>query len=240
MVEDFAALVEEKCAIKILTMEKLFSRRNEVYLVNALAASDQVVQYVLKICNYASAEQEALWLQELKASGIKVPKVKWSNSDFIVMEYIKGLLLADLMERPELIRQEQWLQSLAAWLYHLHVSHRRAGQVLCVPDLNLRNFIYTGQEIVGLDFEEAVWDVPERDLGGLAAFILNSDPMFSNDKYEAVYRLIKSYNDLHPIDREILREYFLLEMKRAAERRSGQRQFLLAKLEELQDIEFLV
>ncbi len=156
------------------------------------------------------------------------------------MEYIEGMLIADIMDRPELIRQRRWLLHLADWLSKLHASHRRESQVLCVPDLNLRNFIYTGRDIVGIDFETAVWNAPERDLGGLAAFILNSDPMFSRDKYQAVHRLINYYSENYSIDMQKLKEFFLEEMKQAAFRRTNQREFLLSKLEELRDTDIFI
>jgi len=240
MLENLASQIKENCGVKILSSERLVSRRNEVYAVLGMTPGQRLVKYVLKVCINSSAEEESWWLTELRKYGLRVPEVKWHDSQSILMEYIEGMLIADIMDRPELIRQRRWLLHLADWLCKFHASHRRESQVLCVPDLNLRNFIYTGRDIVGIDFETAVWNAPERDLGGLAAFILNSDPMFSRDKYQAVRLLINYYSENYSIDMRKLKEFFLEEMKQAAFRRTSQREFLLSKLEELRDTDIFI
>lgn len=231
------ALVEEKCALRILSTEKIFSRRNEVWRAEGRDLDQCRVCCVIKVCTGCDGRQEASILKRLSEWGIAVPAVKWSNHDLIVMEYIDGRILADLMDRADDVRSGEWIEPLARWLYHLHKVGKNGEKVCCVPDLNLRNFIFDGRSIVGLDFDEWIWDVPERDLGGISAFILNSRPMFTPDKFQAIIRLIEGYEALGKINRALVREYLWREMQAAAERRADQREYLLSKIEELKNID---
>jgi len=234
---EIITLVEEKCAIRILSIEKMFSRRNAVWLVHARDPGDNRLKYVVKVCAQSNAEQESAILKRLCDWGVAVPAVKWSNHDIIVMEFINGIVLADLMDQAEAVKTGDWIKPLACWLYQLHNVRETAGKVLCVPDLNLRNFINDGKAIVGLDFDEMIWDVPERDLGGISAYILNSSPMFTSEKYRAVGRLVKCYEEMREINRTLIRDYLWREMQAAAERRAAQRDYLLSKIEELQGLD---
>lgn len=236
MQTDIGELVDEKCGLKILSMEKVFSRRNEVYLLQGLNTGDKHVKYVLKLNRRTSVAPEVSILKGLSAAGLGVPTVIWSDEHTILMEYSAGILLADIMYREELIQRDDWVEALSTWLYKLHTLCPQGDKVLCFPDLNLRNFIFTDSDIVGLDFEAAVWDRPERDLGGLSAFIINSDPMFTSAKYDAIRRLVNSYARRRPIDLEKVRDYLILEMRSAAQRRVNQQEILLAKIRDWQDM----
>lgn len=235
----YSSLVEEKCAVKILDIERMFSRRNKVYLLKALTEGDVPIKYAVKVCSQSRAQEESSILYKLRSSGIRVPAVKWSDQRIIVMEYIEGMVIADLMDKEGLILQGKWVEYLVDWLCRLHSIQNIEGKVFCVPDYNIRNFIYTGQEIVGVDFEESVWECPERDLGGLSAFILMSNPMFSDEKYEVVHRLLNTYEELRKIDREMIRKYFFAEMWAASERRKQQKKYLLDKIAEVKNMNFL-
>ncbi|MGI6413036.1 MAG: hypothetical protein ACOXZ5_05175 [Syntrophomonadaceae bacterium] len=232
--QDLILLVEQYYPVKILAAQKMFSRRNQVYLVEAITQKGIAEKLVVKINSCCMAQQEACRLRELRQKGIKVPAVKWSNHQIIIMEYIIGTLLEGIINRTDWLNQDKWLKCLVAWLGRLHSIRNPEGQVLCFPDLNLRNFIYTGESIFGLDFEEWVWDRPERDLGGLAAFILNNNPMFTPAKYEVVNRLLKNYQEVNQVDLNRVREHLILEMRRAANRRKEQRKYLLLKIQEME------
>ncbi len=237
--DKYSFLVEKNCAVKIIGIEKMFSRRNQVYLLNTVAGGNRPVKYLAKVGIESRAAKESARLRELKALGINVPTVVWSNQQIIVMEYIDGILLADLMENKELMMQKQWLKHLVVWLAGLHSIQNVEQKVFCVPDLNLRNFIYTGRGIVGIDYEKTVWDRPERDLGGILAFILNSNPMFTPEKYEVIYQLLLMYREIREINLDMVEEYFFIEMEKAAKRRKKQREYLLTKISELKENGFL-
>jgi len=232
---DWLSLVEEKCDIKIAKWEKFFSRRNEVYAVEGEWGKGRPVKYAVKIYCQEGIFQEPWIIGELAAAGVKVPKLVWYNDHIMVTEFISGSLLADLMEKDGAMnfKTPLWTEQLARWLYRLHSVTKFEGRYLSMPDLNLRNFIFDGKDFFGVDFEELVFHQPERDLGGLAAFILNSDPMFEPWKFDAVRHLIKSYDKLRKINFGVIEDYFFAEMEAAAKRRTGQRDFLMEKIAEL-------
>ncbi|MGI6066077.1 MAG: hypothetical protein ACOYI2_06250 [Bacillota bacterium] len=231
---DWLSLVEENCGIKINSRERLFSRRNEVFLIEGIGKKTQSVKYVVKIYCQGDIFREPFIFRELASAGVKVPRVVWHNENIMVTEFISGTLLVDLMGNGDPRNQPPpWLDILARWFYRLHSVKRSGGYYLSMPDLNLRNFIFNGQDFFGLDFESLVFYPPERDLGGLAAFILNSDPMFEPWKFGTVRHLIKVYGDMREIDKKAIEHYFYEEMETAAQRRKGQREYLREKIKEM-------
>lgn len=234
---DWISLVEEKCGIKINSQERLFSRRNEVFLIEGIGKDARLIKYAVKIYRQEDIFQEPFILNELATNGVKVPKVVWYNENIMVTEFISGTLLADLMENGAPQTQlPPWTGILARWFYQLHSVKKIEGRyLLSMPDLNLRNFIFNGHDFFGLDFEELVFNHPERDLGGIAAFILNSDPMFEPWKFAAVHHLIKMYGNMRKVDIKAIENYFYKEMEAAAQRRKGQSDYLRKKINELKE-----
>jgi aminoglycoside phosphotransferase (APT) family kinase protein len=168
-----------------------------------------------------------------------VPEIIWHDSRFVIMQYIRGTLLTDLLASPG-GDQELWIEQLADWLKKLHGFINSSSRVcLCKSDLNLRNFIFDGREFYGLDFEDVCFYPPERDLGGICAFILNNDPMFEQWKYQICSSLIKAYerapvnNCFTELDLEAIWYYLIEELKAAASRREKQRDILNGKIKEM-------
>jgi aminoglycoside phosphotransferase (APT) family kinase protein len=232
---DWLSLVEEKCGIKISKWEKFFSRRNEVYAVEGVGGNGRSVKYAVKIYCQEGIFQEPWIMGELAAAGVKVPKLIWYNDYLMMTEFISGTVLADMMEKDGVMKNKTplWAKQLARWLYRLHSVKKFEDRYFSMPDLNLRNFIFDGKDFFGLDFEELVFHQPERDLGGLAAFILNSDPMFEPWKFDVVGHLIKSYDELRKINIRAVEDYFYAEMEAAAKRRPEQRDCLKGKIAEM-------
>jgi tRNA A-37 threonylcarbamoyl transferase component Bud32 len=232
---DWLSLVEKKCGIKILKWEKFFSRRNEVFAVEGLGEKARRVKYAVKNYCQEGTFIEPWIMEELAAAGVKVPKLIWYNDHIMVTEFISGAVLADLMEKDDVRKTKTplWTEQLARWLFRLHSVKKFEGLYFSMPDLNLRNFIFDGKDLFGLDFEELVFHQPERDLGGVAAFILSSNPMFEPWEFDAVGHLIKSYDELRKINIWTVEKYFFAEMEATAIRRKGQRDYLRGKITEL-------
>jgi hypothetical protein len=219
---------------EITRVQLLVSRRNEVYLITAVMPDKTTNNYVAKVKARPTANEEALLLRMLGNSGIGVPQVLWNDAGMILLEYLNGKLLTDLVEGAQTAPgSDGWVEALAEWLWSLH-SFLRIGQglCLCMPDLNLRNFIYKDGRFFGFDFEELVFDRPERDLGGLCAYILNNDPMFATYKYELCRKLILFYICLclksnsfsgGGIDLDLVYQYYAREMDAAMRRRKKQK-----------------
>ncbi|MDD4237282.1 MAG: hypothetical protein PHT62_01815 [Desulfotomaculaceae bacterium] len=238
--EDCINKLEQALGVKTLHSEKRFSRRNNVYFVEAMTTGNRTQMYIIKENINESTGNEVFLLNALKKQGIMVPDVIWHDNSIIVMPYIQGVLLADLLVDLE-VEEEFWIGEFVKWLHKLHRFMNINSRVgLCMSDLNLRNFIFDGQKFFGLDFESVCFYPPERDLGGICAFILNNDPMFVNWKYRICNSLIRAYENIPSgdgcttkLDREAIWFYLIEEMKAAAGRREGQRQYLNTKIEEL-------
>lgn len=227
--------LEQALGVKSVYSEKRFSRRNNVYFVEAITSGNTTQMYVIKEHLNSSTGNEVFILNTLAKQGINVPEVLWHDNSIIIMPYIEGVLLADLLVDLE-VDEAYWIGELAKWLHKLHgLMHINSRVGLCMTDLNLRNYIFDGKEFFGLDFEEVSFYPPERDLGGICAFILNNDPMFVNWKYRICNSLIKAYEALSggKLDHKAIWFYLIEELRAAAGRREKQRDILNAKIEEL-------
>jgi hypothetical protein len=49
MPDDLVLIIEKEMAVKVISTEKLFSRRNKVYLVQTRTATNQTVKYAVKV-----------------------------------------------------------------------------------------------------------------------------------------------------------------------------------------------
>lgn len=231
--------LEQALGVEVVFSEKKFSRRNNVFFVEAVSEKNITQRYIIKEHLNSSTGNEVFILDALHKQGIHVPAVLWHDNDMLVMPYIHGVLLADLLINIE-IEEELWIGELAKLLRQLHGFMNISKEVcLCMSDLNLRNFIFDGQKMFGLDFESVCFYPPERDLGGICAFILNNHPMFEHWKYRICNSLIRAYEALPGdgsntrLDHDVLWFYLLEELKAAAGRRENQRHYLFAKIEEL-------
>lgn len=221
-------VVESVTCGKITHILKMFSRRNNVYRVSVTFPDRTSKNYVVKDRILGTAIEEAYLLTLLKVGGVEVPRVFWNDNRIIVLEYLDGVLLTDMvLDAQASAGGNQWVEVLARWLFSLHSFMKiEDGHCLCMPDLNLRNFIYKDGNFLGYDFEEMLVDRPERDLGGLCAHIFNNDPVFAEYKYDIVKKLIhcylvlakKSLSDIC-INLDLVNRSFIREMQVVMERR---------------------
>jgi tRNA A-37 threonylcarbamoyl transferase component Bud32 len=231
--------LERILKVEVLHTEKKYSLRNKVFYVEAVTKENKEQRYIIKEHVNSSTGDEVFFLNALRRQGINVPQIIWHDGRTIIMEYIQGILLADLLNDQEADR-DLWISELAKWLRQLHGLIDVSYEVcLSMSDLNLRNFIFDGRKFYGIDFEDICFYPPERDLGVICAFILNNDPMFEQWKYQVCGSLIRAYETApggrsHArLDHEAISYYLLEELKDAAQRREGQRAVLNAKIEEL-------
>ncbi|AGK99897.1 hypothetical protein [Desulfoscipio gibsoniae] len=231
--------LEHLLKVKILDYHQKFSFRNNVYLVDAINRYGVKLQYIVKEYVKLGAGNEAFIINSLRNQGLLVPRIVWNDNSSIIMEYIDGILLTDLLT-DKTISHRDWINPLARWLYQLHDTMKHGNKnCLSKLDLNLRNFIFTGEHFYGIDFEEVCFYPPERDLGVLCAFILNNDPMFCEWKFTICSLLVKTYQRMYAstandqLDYQAIQYYLIDELRAAAERREKQRPYLLAKIEEL-------
>ena len=140
-------------------MKQFISKRNEVFLREGL---------VYKKTNApGAAALEAGVLRELRAGGAAVPAVLGCRDGVLVVEYLPGEPLPDVIERGG-YDVELLAGALCEWFggFYGAVS---AGEAR--GDVNGRNFLVHDGMICGVDFEERVLGPKARDAGRLAAFI---------------------------------------------------------------------
>lgn len=173
-------------------LKPLFSRRNEVFL-SEIQCNGKTTMVIVKECRSTEeAQTESEILRFLRDRKISVPEVYDVRDKYLLLEYLQGFLLTDLVDSK--CNHPNWVTELAKWFANLHLSTLdNQGKVLLKGDSNLRNFILTSKGFFGLDFEEKIYAYPEKDLGECCAYILANNPMFSNEKLLIVRKFINDY-----------------------------------------------
>lgn len=144
-------------------LEKLVSKRNQVYKVMLHENTNSRLAILKKYSrdNLESLNIEYENMQMLKQSDIVIPEIIYKDKDSLIMEYIQGELVVDLVERLDI---GNWIDELALWTAKLHGVLEGDNKLLKL-DVNLRNFIYSNDKIYGLDFEEIDYGDARIDLG---------------------------------------------------------------------------
>jgi len=186
------------------------SRKNSVALVN-IEGQPRIIKYyspefIDRLDNEYSILKDAIEL------GVQVPEVYKKSDCAIIMKYIPGKALADTLNSSEysLDDKRYQVELLANWFVKFHTSFREADRSLLRSDCTLRNFVFDNCIVWGLDFEEAEWGDPTRDLGAVCSSILDTDPMFTDWKFELCQHQIDRYSSavdwtLNNIETEIAR-----------------------------------
>ena len=174
-------------------IEKIFKSRKNIV---AMISTDDGLT-VLKLYNTGSKSM----MRELKilnsSLSINVPKVNIVDKKrrFIIMEYIDGKNLCDLVNdyNVEYSTKLRALISLAGWINSFHRCFRRRNGFIIRGDSILRNFIFTGSKIYGVDFEESRIGRVEEDISMICASLLTSSPMFTYDKMKLCKSFLGEY-----------------------------------------------
>ncbi|NLM43684.1 MAG: hypothetical protein GX201_06685 [Clostridiales bacterium] len=202
--------------IKILA--KLYSKRNQVYKIRI----DKEEKNQLAIMKVFSSDKEKLLdieyrnIEMLYDYGINLPKIICKDKNRLIMEYIEGDLINDLVERLD---TGVWIDKLALWFSQLHKISKNSNTLL-KGDVNLRNFIYSKGEIYGLDFEEINWGDARTDLANVCFFILTNNPSFTKEKHEMIRRFLQSYEKYSGMKLQRM-GLFLRNSKNEAKKRRG-------------------
>ena len=127
-----------------------------------------------------AAKFEADRLTRLHDMGLSVPKLFSVCGNMLKMEYIPATPLPDLIdqweEEPNLKAQEIMARGIVTWLadYYKAVNTKNTGETR--GDINGRNFLFDGEKVWGVDFEERAFGSVEEDIGQLLAFVLTYHP----------------------------------------------------------------
>ena len=139
---------------------RFVSKRNEVTLRNGLVHK--------KVKDPQAAALEASILRDLRGRGVPVPEVIACRDGLLVMEYLPGEPLPDVIERGGYDPGAVAL-ALCGWLAAFYAA---AAPDELRGDVNGRNFLYDGMKIYSVDFEGRGFGPKARDAGRLAAFLV--------------------------------------------------------------------
>ena len=204
--ETFHLLLRKVCGsdANIESIVRLRSKKNLVlHIVYTSAAQSETSNLIAKLFVEDTFQNELDCLSSSIENGFTVPKVIAAQDGVVLMDFIEGELLIDRINRTFEITI---IEALAEWYYNYHRIHNRIK-----GDSRLRNFIWTDGMIFGLDFEESREDHWMLDIAGIAASMLDTDPIFDIRKRALVWSLLDYYLHLRNLKRTSKVEKLFLE-----------------------------
>ena len=190
---------------------KFHSKRNCVY-----RDEDKVYK---RFENASEAQTEAAFLRMLLKKGVPVPVILHNDDQVLVMEYIRGVTIPDLLcgsENPD------WHQVAAAvirWLQSFYdaICHETTGEIR--GDVNGRNFIFYAGNVWGVDFEEHTYGTRETDAGRLLAYAATYDVSDESKKIALSNALERQFVDVMKLDRQMITSECKKELLAISQRR---------------------
>jgi len=215
--------------VQIQECSRLKSKKNDVFLLNLknspFAHHDKVI---FKKYNTAFSLNEEEILTKLYCSKVSVPKILKKDKKFLVLEYIDGQNLCDVVNST---LDPKYIRMLAQWLANFHQTFSSGnGQVTLRGDSRLRNFVIKDDKIFGIDFEESEKGYFVKDVAEMAGSIFDThpgleNPLFFPTKLKFISEFLKAYvatrnnpkinDELH----EHFVPFFIQTLKETADRR---------------------
>ncbi len=165
------------------------SKKNDIFKIRK---DDDI--YILKKYDtefFKNFKNEFNTLNECRNRGIKVPKILGHNREILLLEYLPGHDCKKLfLESKNKNTKKHILSGIAEWLSNFHSAfkfEKRKG------DCILTNFIYSDDEVYGIDFEESIEGDYLRDIGDLGTSILRLKPSFTEERFSMVDHFITQY-----------------------------------------------
>lgn len=209
----------------LVVLRRFPSKKNRVYLVERDGRL-----LIMKLF------QNDRWLNEFQvlgkaySVGVPVPEPVEMREKGILMEYVNGRTVNDYLEehgRPDLV------MGVASWLAGFHRAFRSDnGTVLLKSDAIFKNFILSDR-IYGIDFELSRPGIPEEDVGEAISFLLDTYPMFTDDKIRLAHGFIRRYEEESGTRLNDIEDSIAKSLIEAASFRPGQRELLLKKAKDL-------
>ncbi|TFF93559.1 hypothetical protein EU546_06050 [Candidatus Thorarchaeota archaeon] len=174
--------------LSVKSVERLRSRKNVVLGINTLSANNTEQKYVAKLFVTSHFEKELGIIRNCLRHGLRVPEIVEADSGVCLMSFIDGVPLVDRINEAF---DDSLVTMIAAWYYEFH---QKIG--ITKGDPRLRNFILSHEDLYGLDFEEATEGHWMTDIAGIAASILDTNPIFHKKKRQLVWMLLEEYLNL--------------------------------------------
>jgi tRNA A-37 threonylcarbamoyl transferase component Bud32 len=224
-IDTLTALIQDRFTPN--TIPKIIKQfRSKKNIVLHLYLPDQDYNFVAKMFVTDTYEKEVAILQKSIEHGLSVPKILDARDGVILMEYLSGETLVDLINRTF---DADLIQDLAEWYFHYHSVH-----CLTKGDPRLRNFIHNDRGLFGVDFEESSSEHWILDIAGAAASLLDTDPINDERKRQLAWNLLENYLSLKHSERDPAIDKLYIEtvshiLKSTAEMRKDNQILELAK-----------
>lgn len=196
------------------------SRKNKVYLVER-----EGWRLVLKVYDNDRCRDEAETLRAARQAGIAVPEVMETSDSALLMEFIPGKTVNDYLETASM---EEKVLGVAEWLAAFHKAFRSGDEVRLKSDAIFKNFIVSDR-IYGIDFELSRMGMPEVDVGEALAYLLDTDPMFTEEKFGLGRMFVERYEKSSGIALKNIEACVGEALREAAGFRPAQRELLIKK-----------
>lgn len=196
-----------------IVKKRFFSRRNDVYLINARCKNGLSIEFVYKSYVWGDIENEYNALKRLV--DLHVPRILTRGQSSMCMEYIPGETLLQCLENAEMQKRPfyEYIDLLVRFLQDIYTTI--PGKIY--GDVNLRNFILTGEGLWGVDLEESCTGNISADIGKAAAFILTYRPAETEYKFKTVSYLIERSCNIFSVSKQDIdheKEFELAAMKK--------------------------
>lgn len=208
--------------VEYRAVKEYFSRVNSVFLIESLSNKNQ--QFILKDFGNNSERIRA------ELNGIKIferisPKIYYSDSRYLVHEYIPGATFFSCFEDAEKTDSDpdELITPFVEFLKSAYDS--AAGYIL--GDINFNNFIIRENSqqdtctlpISFIDYENVKPGDIEEDLGRIIAFALTYDPPYTEWKQRFAGRFISHSVSILKVSEDKICRHIELEFKAMKTRR---------------------
>ncbi len=210
-------------------VKKFQSKRNLVFLIEIKDKKGEVKEYVLKdykTC-VVNKNTETYALKKLRENYLAVPKIYYEAEDFIIIEYIKGNTLLDIIEINEKKQGEGFdteynvdiLYKVIKWMNDFYgISKEIFNENIILGDINFRNFIIT-DKVYGIDFENCKRGYAEVDGGRFCAYLITYNPAFSEWKMKLCKLVIEIMKNDFNYNKDLVIKNFQQELVCISRRR---------------------
>lgn len=212
--------LSERIPPGVKPLRRLPSKKNSVFLVERNGTLT-----VLKIYDSNRWENEAAVLRKARAQGVAVPDVIDAMDGMVFLEYIAGDTVNDILNREY---SPGPVYAVCSWLAGFHKAFYDNGRVIVKSDAIFKNFILS-DKVYGVDFELSHEGIPEEDIGEMIAFLLDTEPAFTEEKMELSCVLIERYEKESGIRLHDIEEHVASSLIDASNYRPKQAELLIKK-----------
>jgi tRNA A-37 threonylcarbamoyl transferase component Bud32 len=192
---DIQKLIENVEKYKTVALQKRFESKKNTVAYVLLNSQPRVLKWFVPGLKQNMEIEYSVLKKGFSNLTIPSPLEKDSENNVVVMSYIMGENICDIINNPQKILEEKIkvVHLLAYWFVKFHTFFKSEEGFRLRGDANLKNFILSRGQIWGVDFEESRIGKPSEDLATLCASLLSTDPMFTDEKFQFCQIFLDTY-----------------------------------------------